>query len=188
MPATSAMLRKALYRFLNLRVLLSAQSRFKIGFVFVFAVSFEVGLWLLFAGGFKFLSGLGGVGIILVSKLLAVFFLGMGMMLVVSGVVTSYATIYRSREIPFLLVRPFSMSQIVVAKFVESTGLSSWAFFFIVIPFTGAYGWHEGTSWHFALWTFLFSVPFLVICSGVGTLMAMVAVRWAGMLKPARKA
>ena len=179
MSATSAMLYKDLCQVLNLRILLSAQSRFKIAFVFVFAVSFEVGLWLLFAGGFKFLSGLGGVGIILVSKLLAVFFLGMGMMLVVSGMVTSYATIYRSREIPFLLVRPFSMSQIVVYKFIESAGLSSWAFFFIVIPFTGAYGWHEGMPWLFALWTVLFSVPFLIICSGVGTLAAMAIVRWA---------
>ena len=179
MAALSSLCRKAIYRNRNLRRILAAQSAFKVFFVLCFAFACEAGMCLLFAEGFRFLDGLGGVGLMIVGRLFSLFFLGMGMMLVFSGLVTSYATMYRSEEIPFLIVRPYEMSQIVVYKFLESSALSSWAFFFIVIPFVGAFAWHEQLSPLFALATVMFSIPFLVLCSGIGTLGAMLMVRWS---------
>ena len=178
MAAIRALMLKQKRQFLNMGRIIREQSRFKRTFVICFAICCEMGLWVLFLRGFMFLDALGGIGIMIVGRMFSLFFLGMGMMLIMSGIVTSYSTIYRTPEIPFLLVRPFSMSQIVLTRFVDSTALSSWAFFFVVVPFIGAYALHQRMSPLFSLWTFVFSVPFLVLCSGAGALIAMLFVRW----------
>lgn len=159
------------------RILL-AQSRFKGVFVFCFAALCEAGLWLLFASGFRFLDGFGALGGMVVGRLFSFFFFGLGIMLAASSVLTSYATLFRSDEIGFLLSRPVSISNIVVYKFVEAAILSSWAFFFVVLPFVGAYAWHEQLSPLFLLWTLFFSAPFVLICSGAGTVAVLLVVRY----------
>jgi ABC-2 type transport system permease protein len=177
-PVASALALKSRRQFANTWRILREQSRFKVWFVTFFAILCETGLLLLFLDAFKFLDTMGGVGIMIIDRLFALFFFGTGLMLVTSGIVTSYATIYRSDEIPFMITRPFDISEIVSYKFLESTWLSSWAFSFIIIPFIGAYAWHENTTVLLAFWTFLFSIPFLVICSGLGTIVTMLFVRW----------
>jgi len=178
MAAVSALVRKSIYHFANTRRLIRAQSSFKIFFILCFALIFEIGMFLLFIDGFNYLSRMGGIGLIIVNKLFTLFFLGTGLMLAASSIVTSYSTIYRSEEVQFLITRPFTIPHIVLYKFLESTGLSSWAFFFIIIPFVGAYGYHENITPVFAAWNLLFSLPFLIICSGAGTIFTMILARW----------
>lgn len=179
MSVVTALIRKHTWQSLNIRRLLQRQSAFKVAFVLVFASLFEGGLCLLFLDAFRFIDALGGIGVMILSRLFSLFFMGIGAMLVASGIVTSYSTVFRSEEMPFLFARPFSYAQVALYKFVESTMFSSWAFFFIIVPFVWAYGWHERLSPMFAFWVFLFSVPFLAICSGIGTLLTMIFVRWA---------
>ncbi len=178
MSALSALALKNRRYMVNIGRILHMQSRFKVMFIFFFAVFFEAGLFALFLDGFQLISRLSSVGLILMPRLFTLFFLGMGVMLVVSGVVSSYTTIFRSDEIPFLVVRPFSMSEIVVYRFLASTWLSSWAFLFILLPFVSAFAVHQEVSILFPVWTVLFSVPFLIICSSIGTIFTMAFVRW----------
>lgn len=178
MPAAKALWNKTKYHTVNIGRVLALQSTFKVVFILCFAIALEAGLWAIFAESFKFLDRLGGVGTMIISRLFAVFFLGMGVMLVISSVVTAYSTIFRSAEIPFLLSRPFQISEIVLYKFIESTGFASWSFLFIIIPFVGAYAWHQKMSFLFPFWVALFSIPFLLICSGIGAVVVMLVVRW----------
>ena len=178
MAGSIALLNRWICHLRNTDRILRRQSSFKLWFILLFAVGMEIGLFMLFMDAFRYLKTMGPMGAMVVGRLFSLFFLAMGMMLVFSGVVTSYATMFRSREIPFLLTGPFKMRQIVLYKFIESTLMSSWAFGFIVIPFLWAYALHESLSWRFAVWAMLFSVPFLVICSGVGSLLTILAVRW----------
>jgi ABC-2 type transport system permease protein len=178
MSAVSALIRKSHWHFVNVEKILRQQSLFKVIFIVCFAMGFEVGLWMLFLDGFRFLDALGGAGAMIAIRLFSLFFLGMGFMLVLSGVVTSYATIFRSPEIAFMMTRPFEIRQIVLYKFVETAGLSSWAFFFVIIPFVGSYAWYRHISILFMLWTLLFSIPFLALCSGIGTILTILVVRW----------
>jgi len=188
MAAVSAWIRKTRFQMRNTVRVLRTQSVFKVVFVLCFAVGFETGLFLLFLDGFRFLDTLGGAGMLIVGRLFSLFFLGMSVMLMVSGAVTSYTTILRSPEIPFLIVHPFTVPQIVLGKFLESALLSSWAFFFIVVPFVGAFAVYRHVSLLFPLWTLAFSVPFLLISAGLGTAACLVMARWAPsgrILKPA---
>ena len=63
-------------------------------------------------------------------------------------------------------------------KFLESSLFSSWAFFFVIVPFIGAYASYRGLSFSVALWTISFSVPFVMLCSGMGMLITLCMVRW----------
>lgn len=187
MSETTALMRKAVWRLAKFRRIARAQSLLKIAFVLVFAAAFEGGLWLLFHDGFKFLEALGGAGVMIIERLFALFFLGMTLMMVASSVVTAYATIFRSEEVPFLMVRPFPLATILGYKCIQSTVLASWAFFFIIVPFIAAFAHHRGTGLAFALWTFCFSVPLLALTGAIGTSLVLLIVRWTPALRPVRR-
>jgi ABC-2 type transport system permease protein len=162
----------------NLWRVLRQESLFKVGFILLFAAAMLGGLFALFLDGFYFLASFGGAGFMITRRLFALFFLGLGMMLVLSSVVTAYASLYRSREVPYLLTGPLAAGDIVLYKFIESTALSSWAFFFVILPFVCAYAWHERLGIGFGGWTLLYALPFLVLCSAAGMLTMLAVVRW----------
>lgn len=163
----------------NLGRLLRQESIFKVCFILLFAAGMMGGFFVLFLQGFQFLASLSGGGFMITRRLFSLFFLGLGAMLIMSNLITSYSTLFRSRETSFLLTSPISERDFVAYKFVESTLLSSWAFFFLMIPFTTAYAWHQQLGLLFGLWTGLFSIPFVLLCGAIGTLVSLAIVRWA---------
>jgi len=184
MHALASLLRKDRRVLCNLRRLAREQSVFKVVFILMFAGAMLAGLWYLFLDGFRFLGALGGIGVMLIHHLFALFFLGLGLMLILSNIITAYTTIFHSEEIPFLLCRPVAPGEILLHKWLETTLISSWAFFFIIIPFIGAFAWYEHLSLLFILWTFLFSIPFVLLYAGAGTLITLVVLRWVPRWRP----
>jgi len=184
MTALSALFHKDWQVFLNLRRLAREQSRFKIVFVLAFGVSLLAGLWALFYAGFHSLSAMGGIGVLIIRHLFALFYLGLGLMLILSNIITAYTTLYRSEEISFLLLCPVPHGKLVLHKLAETALISSWAFFCMIIPFIGAFAWHEHLSLGFILWTLFLSVPFVILCSQLGMLITLLAVRWLPQFRP----
>jgi len=162
----------------NLRRMLQRESVFKVTFILLFATGMMGGFFAMFVSGFRFLSEMGGGGFMITHRLFALFFLGLGIMLVMSNVITSYSTIFKSRETLFLLTAPLDTRTLITYKFIESSLLSSWAFFFLMLPYTAAYAWHAHLGVLFPAWTLLFAVPFVLLCGAIGTLIALTAVRW----------
>jgi len=177
-PELAAILRKDRRSLRNLWRVMSRESLFKVSFVLLFATAMLCGLFLLFLDGFRFLAEFGGAGFMITRRLFSLFFLGLGAMLVISGVVTSYSTLFRSREVPLMLTGPFDEGSIVLYKFGETAVLSSWAFVFIIVPFTAAYALQHGLGLVFGVWMLAFTAPFLVLCSALGTLITLLVVRW----------
>ncbi len=178
MRAWWALLRKDWRVLCNLRRLARRQSRFKLLFVGGFGAALMAGLGWLFLDGLRFLDALGGVGVMLVQHLFGLFFFGLGLMLVLSNLITAYTTVYHSRELPFLWPRPMPHGVLLLHLWVETTLLSSWAFICVLLPFLGAFAWHERLSPWFLLWTLLFAVPFALLHAGAGLLLALVLFRW----------
>ena len=178
MSIEKALVKKIKYSLLNLGRILAIQSKLKVFFILCFVIGLIAGMWLIFYSGFRYFDTLSGFGSIIIDKLFTFFFLGMGVMLLFSSIITSYSTIFRSDEIPFLLVRPVGYNQITLYKFFESTALSSWAFVFIILPYVGAYAAYNEMSVFFAIWTLIFSIPFLLICSAMGSILIIVFVRF----------
>ncbi|MFT5123684.1 MAG: ABC-2 type transport system permease protein [Kiritimatiellia bacterium] len=172
------LIRKSLQGSLHAGAIVRDQSPLKLVVISFFCVGWLVGFWYLFEAFFRFLHGLGGAGFMLIPKLFALFFMGLGFMLVLSGAITSYSAVYQSRETRALLTMPISTRSMLHYKFLESSLLSSWAFFFIIVPFIGGYATYRGLSLSIAVWTISFSVPFVMLCSGFGMLLIMILVRW----------
>ncbi len=178
MPITSALFYQAACSWRNQLHVLRRDSRFKTGFIAFVFIGFFLGIRLLFLSSFKFMDDLGGLSSLIISHLFALFFLGLGLMMTVSGIVTSYSTLYGSEEVPFLLAAPVSFRQIVLGRVTEAILLSSWAFFFIIIPFISAYQAHKDLSPLFMLWSLLFAVPFLTLGAGLGSFLVLITLRW----------
>jgi ABC-2 type transport system permease protein len=106
------------------------------------------------------------------------FFFGLSMLVVLSSILTSYSSFFRSREIPYLLRQPVGLTDLLFYKYLESTLFSSWAFCFIIVPFIGAYAAHQDLSPWFMIWTLLFSVPFVMLGAGLGSLVTIIGIRW----------
>jgi len=172
------LLKKSWHALLNIRLTVREHSSFKVLFIIVFAISFTGGLWVLFVDGFNFLEAMGGVGFVVIHKLFSLFFFGLGLLIALSSVIAAYASLYRADDIPYLLRQPLLSRDIVYYKYLESTWLSSWAFAFIIIPFVGAYAWHENLPWAFSLWTLIYSIPFIMLCSAMAMAVMIIFIRW----------
>jgi len=169
--------------FFNLRYGAREQSVFKAVVVGFFAAAMLLGLFFIFLDAFRFLSTLGGIGVLIIQHLFGFFFFGLGIMLILSNIITAYAVYFRSSDVPFLLLQPVSRGTIAVHKHFESALLSSWAFFFIMVPFMAAFASHQKLPLIFAFWTVLFSIPFVGLCSGIGVILVIVAVRFMPRLR-----
>jgi ABC-2 type transport system permease protein len=143
-----------------------------------FTVSWLTGLSWLFYESFEFLYRLGGAAFFLVPRLFTLFFMGLGFMLMLSGAVTAYANLFQSPEIRRILTWPIPVRDLFYYNLVKSTLMSSWAFFFIIIPFIGAFGIYRDWNPLLLVWAALCSVPFVMLCSGLGVLVMLILMRW----------
>ncbi len=173
-----ALMRKSARASANLKRVLNEQSPLKVFVILAVAVLLVGGLGRLFYDGFVFISSIGGIGLIIIQDLFALFFLGLGLMLVFSSAVTAYPAIFRAEEMNFLVVKPMPIGHVLIHKYWEVAAISSWAFFFMVIPFIAAYAVFQHLSILFVVWTILFAIPFVMICAAAGTVIAMLVVRW----------
>ncbi len=177
MSPLTVLLKNRLRLIRNWHRVLRRQSRFKTGFILIFAVGLLASLQFLFARGFRMLDGLGQAGVMILPRLFAMFFLAMALMLIVSGAITAYTTLFRSSELLFLKVHPVPSGAMTLYKAVESAGLASWAFIFIILPFTLAYARYQALSLWLTFWTLVMAVPFLLLCAGIGTLITLAITR-----------
>lgn len=157
---------------------LHEQPKLKIVLITTFSIGWLAGLSWLFYAGFDFLYRLGGAAFFLVPRLFTLFFMGLGFMLMLSGAVTGYANLFQTPEVKRLLTWPVPMRDLFYYSLVKSTLMSSWAFFFIILPFIGAFGVYRQWGLLMLGWSLVFSVPFVMLCSGLGVLLMLVVVRW----------
>lgn len=178
------LVRKGFRCLANMRRVVVHQSVFRLGFSVSFMAVTMVCLFGVFYAGFDFLDETGGVGVFVIHRLFALFFFGLGALLLLSSAITAYTTYYQSREMAYLVLRPLPRKEIISYKYIETTFMSSWAFFFIIAPFVGAYTAYEKLSLLFTFWTLLFCLPFAMICCALGTLVTIVLVRFLPRGKP----
>ncbi|MFO1528979.1 MAG: hypothetical protein U1F77_04380 [Kiritimatiellia bacterium] len=160
------------------------QSRLKVLVISVFCACWLAGMFFLFLGFFRWLQSLAGAGVVLIPRLFTLFFMGIGGMLVLSGAITGYGALFQSRETRMLLSLPVPLRRLLYYKFLEASVLSSWAFFFIIVPFIAAYAVFKGMGAMIAVWTVSYSVPFVMLCSGTGVMIMLVITRFVPVGRP----
>lgn len=130
---------------------------------------FFAGSFFFFYRVFHYLSGLQDIGILLMNKLVSLGFLAIFIMLVISNIVTSISTLYRSPETSFLLSTPISYGQVFTVKFIDNIIYSTWAVVLLGMPLILAYG----IVRNFVLWEYIFELlcvllPFVIVPACIG--------------------
>ncbi len=161
------------------------QSKLKVTVITVFAS----GLWLaafgFFFAGFNWLIEFGGeagsdplkLGDIIMARMLGVLALAVFFMLIFSNVLVSFATLYRSREVTYLLQTPVSFRAFFMARFWECITFSSWALAFLGSPLILAYGRSSQASWSFYVAAAAFFIPFIIVPASIGCLITLILAR-----------
>ncbi|MEM6703843.1 MAG: hypothetical protein AAF690_14095, partial [Acidobacteriota bacterium] len=163
------------------------ESRLKVAFVSISAVGLWLGAFLFSWGllygferfGQRVLGTEGGVNLtdLLLTRMLSVMALTIFTLLVVSNVLVAFATIYRAKEVAYLIQAPISMQTFFLGRFVECVSFSSWALAFLGSPLLLAYGLERGASPGYYLALVLFYLPFVTIPAALGSMTTMLLVR-----------
>ena len=161
------------------------ESKLKVGVVSVAAVALWLGALKLFLASFRFLrhgafdpaGGAAGLADIVMGRLLSVFALALFLMLIFSNVLIAFTTLYRSREVEYLVQSPLPWRSLFIVRFIESVFISSWASAFLGSPLILAYGTTGDASPVFYAAAAAFYAPFVCIPAALGAIVAMTLVR-----------
>ncbi len=171
------------------------QSKLKVGVISVSALLLWAGTFAVFYAGFDWIIDFGGrtsmefnFGELLMSRLLGVLSLSIFLMLVFSNVLVAFATLYRSREVVYLLQGPIRWDHFFYARFTECAAFSSWSIAFLGSPLILAYGLAMKVSPLFYPAAVLFFLPAIVVPACAGAALAMLLVRVFPLFKPAHMA
>ena len=120
-------------------------------------IAIGMGFWiLLYIGTLKVLSFIRGIdffGEVLSAKLLSMTFFGLTGFLILSNVITAISSFYLSKDIPFLLTKPVSITDVLRLKSLETFLNSSWMVMSFVPPVFIAYGvsYHASAGYYIAI-------------------------------------
>lgn len=143
----------------------------------LFLLAAGIGLFFFFFHGFKFLRSQEPFGPLLINETFFLFNFTLFLMLFISSAVSAYASLFRSAEVPFLLMRTVSWTDIYFIKLAETLWFSSWSLLFIAVPFMTAFGMIRDTpGFYFPLLCIAFYVPFIVLAGTLGALACTVTV------------
>lgn len=153
-------------------------STFKILFVGFSSFIFLAGLFLFAYKLFGMLEAIQGVGIVLITRILFLFFFSLFCMLIFSNIIVAYSTMYGSEEVEFLFSTPLNYRNIFINRFIETLVLSSWTFVFLLVPFMSAYGIIKALPWYFYISLIFFFIPFLFISAAIGVSLTIFLIRF----------
>ncbi|MDQ7798327.1 MAG: hypothetical protein RDU76_05210 [Candidatus Edwardsbacteria bacterium] len=145
---------------------------------YLFALTlFLAGGYLLFHRLFAYLLALEAIGRSLLFRLLSSSFLTFFIMLFLSNLITSLSTLFRSREVDFLLSTPLPPKALFEYSFFKTFFYSSWATLILGLPLTVALL----VTLKAGLWGILLGLallpPFVAIPAALAVSLLLVAVR-----------
>lgn len=122
------------------------------------------GIW----GGLRFITSLGGLGALIIKKIIFLLFSILFFMVALSFGVLFYATGFRSKETEFLLTLPIKEEKVIFYKFIETMFFASWIPFLGTFLFFLAYSRIAKVNITFVFLSLFYILPFLVISCFLG--------------------
>src|SRR5262245_45749070 len=106
----------------------------------------------------------------IVGTLFDFLFLALGMLLIFSGGLILYSSLFTSAETAFLLSTPARADQVFAYKFQAAIAFSSWAFLMLGLPILIAYGLVSHSPWGYYALLPVFLVGFLLLPGSIGAI------------------
>lgn len=147
----------------------------------LFLAAYLVVGYAMFRMGLDYVSGVPGVGLLLLERLIYMVFFFFFTMLVFSNAVLLYSSIFRGKETAWLLTLPLDPRAVFCWKVVESFVVSSWGLAVLSAPLLLSIGNTFGAKPDFYLRCLLVYVPFMVLPATLAGVVVMLGVRfWGG--------
>ncbi len=148
----------------------------------VFA-GFSVGAFYLSRTSTEFVVNQMRAGLFLfhqfVSMILFIFFITVNM----GNIIVSYATLYRSSEVGYLLTKPVSYTSVFVLKFLDNFLYSSTTLFLVAFMVICGYGSFFHYPWYFYPFVmFAVLVPFMFLSASIAVLILMAIMKLASRI------
>lgn len=142
---------------------------------FVIFVGFAVGAFFFARSITMYMLVQAKIGLFLfhrfVSMLLYVFFISINL----GNMVVCYATLYKSKEVQFLLTQPVSHAKIFVVKFLDNFFYSSTTLFLVGLSVLLGYGSYFDMPWYSYIVLMVFVlIPFMLIAALLAAVVLMV--------------
>lgn len=161
------------------------ESRLKVAFVSISALLLFAGIFAVARLAFGLFEDLGADALagrlsfadLVMGRLLSFFAFAVFVLLIASNALISYATLFRSREMPVLVLAPVPVAELFLGRFAECVSFSSWASAFLGTPLLLAYGLASHAPPFFYLAAVLFYLPFVVIPAAIGSMLTMLGLR-----------
>jgi len=162
------------------------ESKLKVGVISFSATTLWIGIFVLFVYGFDFVVRFGadvvgtgrGIGNIILVRMLGVLMLAVFLMLIFSNILVAFSTLYRSREVEYLLQAPMTFRAFFIARFLECVTFSSWALAYLGSPLVLAYGYTSEAPFLFYVASLAFFFPFITLPAAIGSLITLVLARF----------
>lgn len=114
-----------------------------------------------------------------ISMMLFVFFISVNL----GNIIVSYATLYRSSEVAYLLTKPVPYPTIFTLKFLDNFLYSSTTLFLVAFMVLLGYGSYLGYAWYTMLGIMVFLlVPFMLLSACLAVLILMAILKVAGKI------
>lgn len=163
--------------FKNSILKLFRRSKLEFLILFLFIAGGGTGLFYFFQKSFNFFQQQKPFGPILLDETFYLFNFTLFIMLLISSGVSAFATLFKSKEVPFLLTRGVEWPEIFFVKTLEALWLSSWSFMFITIPFMTAYAVVKGLPVSpIPFLCVVYYLPFVLLATLMGTTLAILAI------------
>lgn len=151
-----------------------------VGSLLVFGV-FASGAYMLSFEVTKYVLEQPRIGLFLfhrfISMVLFVFFVSVNL----GNIIVSYATLYRSPEVAYLLTKPVSYTKIFVLKFFDNFLYSSATLFLVALMVLVGYGTYFNYPWYGILGMLVFLlIPFMFLSACIAVLVLMALMKMAG--------
>jgi len=157
-----------------------SRARLRVALLLLLSLLLWCGLYWLFSDGFRILK----VGIRdpethdqTVRAVFGMFFAALMVMLIFSSGIILYGSLFRSREIAFLLTTPARIERVFVHKFQEAVVLGSWGFLLLGSPMLLAYGMVGRAPWYYFAMLLPFMVAYAYIPAAVGAILCLLLIR-----------
>ncbi len=154
----------------------------KASFLFVFIMGFEIGIYAFFNKIFNYLLTEDTFNeyfvVYLVERLMGMVFLMVFAMLIFSNILSSLSVIYLSKDLPMIFSSPMRVNRVFIAKFLNTTVVSSYTVVFIMIPIflSYAHSFHTGIS--FLVPALIILLFFIFFSSGLGSFITISLMRF----------
>jgi len=157
---------------------LREKSYLMVAVILLFVVGYWIAGYELFYMGFRRLAELPGLQVIVLDRMLYLFFAFLFLMLMFSNMIIGYSTLFKSQETQWMLTLPVRSLDVFQWKLLETTLLASWAFLFLSAPLMVAYGNARHVSAGFYMKVFLLFVPFTIIPAALGSMAILAVARY----------